>query len=212
MPCAVMGQALLCPVLVSQAGYSARMGTNSLTQVGLPENRDHPHPSDCGARDLSHFFPLHLLYSSKTPKSEERLGFRWLSFKTSWLPVPYERRGAQRAQPARVTLVKFLVLLHRRGWGASSHRGTRGEIPRRPERSGTVCYLVPPPGGDCSFWLFFLWGCWQGGRGEGRQEKGRSVGSRWSKQDLGPGLSEERESVTFPRVVRCGRILGPESP
>lgn len=67
------------------------------------------------------------------------LGYRWLSVKTSWLPVPYERRGAQRAQPARVPLVKFLVLLHRRGWGARSHLGTlRDTALDQPERDSVL--------------------------------------------------------------------------
>lgn len=66
-----------------------------------------------------------------------------------------EKRGTD--SPARgVALVKSLVSC------CIDEAGVRGdtvaccEVPGWPDLSRTVCYLVPPPRGNCPLWLFFF--------------------------------------------------------
>ncbi|XP_064127257.1 ABI gene family member 3 isoform X4 [Loxodonta africana] len=63
-------------VLVPPVGHTPKNGTTSLTLRGsVRRDHLHPHPLDCGARDLSHLFPLHLLYSPEHQRGGRSLGF-----------------------------------------------------------------------------------------------------------------------------------------
>lgn len=124
-----------------------------------------------------------------------------------------EKRGTD--SPARgVALVKSLVSC------CIDEAGVRGdtvaccEVPGWPDLSRTVCYLVPPPRGNCPLWLFFFsFGDADGVGGGGRQEaKGCSVESRLVKQDLGVGPAVESIISLHGVSSTTEMISGPGTP